>query len=145
MVKKNNAWKEKKGNNKWWMNSSNLSPTWHQAINCILCKSIKVRFQRMDKAIASFLYEQFCWFIQFCTHDRRKHDICQTKSFSKLQAHSYKQLSWELLDQAFRSTEQLAAKSFGATGHLWTLSHYLFAYIHRAQGAAAVAETSAWA
>ena len=61
-------------------------------------------------------------------YKRREHEICRTKSFSKLQfaykAPSPQRLSWELLDQAYRSTEQLAAqilavaKKFEATGHL---------------------------
>ena len=46
----------------------------------------------------------------------------------------------ELLDQAHRSTEQLAAPILAVakkTGHLRTLGHPLFAYMHTAQGGAA--------
>ena len=60
----------------------------HQAISCITCKSIQVRFQIMDKTMASFFCENSisfnadsAWLIQFCTHDGREHEISQTKSF----------------------------------------------------------------
>ena len=49
----------------------------------------------MDKTIASFFYENGISFnvadsssfaANFCTHDRKEHEIRQTKSFSKLQS-----------------------------------------------------------
>ena len=66
--------------------------------------------------------------------------------WSPCEAPSSKQLSGELLDQEYKSTEQLVAlilaiaKKFGATGHLWILGHHLFDYMHTVQGGAA-AET----
>ena len=75
------------------------------------------------------------------TNDKRdsgEHEIRQTKFFSKLQSPFHKRLSWELIDQAYRSTEQHSApilaiaKKFGATG--LTPGHHLFAYMHSAQG-----------
>ena len=57
--------------------------------------------------------------------------------FQSYKSPSRKLLFGELLDQAYKSTEQLvapilaSAKKFGTTGHLWTLYHHLFTW-HKA-------------
>ena len=87
----------------------------NQTIIWITCNSIKIRFQRNGLNICIFLfweqhYLQCCWFIQFCMHLGSS----LTKHTSQLRYCSSK-------------------KKFGATGHLWTLGHHLFAYMYTAQ------------
>ena len=72
---------------KWCTTLSSAIFCW--TISWFICNSIKVRFQRNGKNNSIFLlleqhFLQCCWFFQFCTHDRSKHEICQTESFSKL-------------------------------------------------------------
>ena len=97
-------------------------------------------------------------FIQFCTHDRKDHEILWTNQLQSYyyKAPSSKQLYGELLHQAYKSTEQLPALilsiSYGwisvdhfivvslqsswasANGQLWMLGHNLFNYMHNIQG-----------
>ena len=68
----------------------------------------------MDKTIASFFYENGISFnvadssrFAPCTHDRRGHP--KQNPFQSFKAPSRTRLSRELLDQAYRSTEQLVA------------------------------------
>ena len=112
----------------------------HQAISCIICKSIKVRFQRMDKTKASFFYENDTSFViadsSSFARMRRKHEICQTISFSKLQSPFLQTI---ILGAPWPSTQVnwvtcssyscYCFKKIGVTGHLWTLRHHLLAYI----------------
>ena len=86
----------------------------HQAFSCIICKSIHVLFYKMDKTIASFFYEN-CISFNVADSSSFARTIEESMRFIKqnpFQSHkvpSRKRLSGELLDQAYRSTEQLAA------------------------------------
>ena len=108
----------------------------HQAITCITCKSKKVSFRRMDKIIArmdktiTFLFCENC--ISFNIADpssfarmiEESIRFVKQNPFQSYKDPSRKGLSGELLDEPYRSTDQLAApihaiaKKFGATGHL---------------------------
>ena len=86
----------------------------------------------MDHAAASFFYENSISFnaadsssfARMRWHDRKEHEIRQKNLFQSYKSPSRKLLFGELLDQAYKSTEQLvapilaSAKKFGTTGHL---------------------------
>ena len=93
--------------NKWWTNFE-IS---HQTISWIFCNSIEVRFSYNNSI---FLYENSISFnvadsSRFARIKEERMRLAKHNPFQRFEAPSCKLLSGELLDQAYKSTEQFAA------------------------------------